>query len=685
MQAEECSTIGLQLNMFCRTCMAGGSRAFKTSDDGFLGQLEEKAYRTPEDTQRRIGDQYKLAFTSKSAQKVQDEQRNSGVKDSIAQPFIEAIIKKHQVLQKTTGQTMSVITEQLETEYYAQHSTLQMNPLLSLRGFNVHMDTPTETLHTILLGAAKYLWVESVRQMDKGNTFALFSTCLRSISVSGLNTGPVPGYIFSNRGSLNGKHFKILLQTACFCLHNLVDDHVLDAWVALGRLTVLAWYPEIDNVEEYVTEFKAVIDNFLYTVAKSIPALVVQKAKIHLLVHMPLLVRRFGPLLGPNSERYESFNSVFRAALVHSNRQAPSCDIANAFATFDRVKHIISGGYWFDTKSKRYVCAGKGIAELRASSAFTQRLLGIKPTNNTMGVQSTCGNPLSGTWVDIAPPGVVCPVASLMPGSFRQFGGTTIPRGDRIVPGTDVIYHTDSDANSQLARVYDLIMHNSEATPPLLFAILRMYVWVELDLVTRMPVVHLDDEFIAVEITAIVCEINLQHCCAKSGCTDSALQVIRQERQDTGMNRPAIQHLDNSDYIVNAFSLHNCKHIHQLIKTHSESPTPLQSPSDYASIRTTAVASLQSRGKEVDSTKPSAETDTRSTKKRNRAIAQPVQSTARGIELHDKSYMHAGPSNPKKRKQSNGPMQAHTPRFSHVPPELHPSRHAGYGREDGSK
>lgn len=118
-------------------------------------------------------------------------------------------------------------------------------------GLDVHLDTPTETLHTILLGVVKYIWTESVRQLDKNGAFQLFATRLRSVSVAGLGIGPIPSYIFSNRGSLNGKHFKILIQTACFCLHDLVPTDIIHSWTVLGRLTVLAWYSSIDDIDIY--------------------------------------------------------------------------------------------------------------------------------------------------------------------------------------------------------------------------------------------------------------------------------------------------------------------------------------------------------------------------------------------------------------------------------------------------
>jgi hypothetical protein len=99
-----------------------------------------------------------------------------------------------------------------------------------------------------------------------------------------------------------------------------------------------------------------------------------------------MFVRRFGPLLGPNSERYESFNSTFRAASVHSNHQAPSRDIANTFARFDAVKHIISGGFWIDKSTNAYICAGESVRELCLSSVFIGRLLGTKKRDTPPGM-----------------------------------------------------------------------------------------------------------------------------------------------------------------------------------------------------------------------------------------------------------------------------------------------------------
>jgi hypothetical protein len=43
------------------------------------------------------------------------------------------------------------------------------------------------------------------------------------------------------------------------------------------------------------------------------------------------------------TEAFESFNAIIRAKSVHSNRHAPSRDIALAFAQGNRVRHLLSG------------------------------------------------------------------------------------------------------------------------------------------------------------------------------------------------------------------------------------------------------------------------------------------------------------------------------------------------------
>ena len=57
------------------------------------------------------------------------------------------------------------------------------------------------------------------------------------------------------RGGLIGKHFKTIVQLLPHVIYDMVEMDLLDAWVLLGRLTVLCWYTEITDTEKYLVNF----------------------------------------------------------------------------------------------------------------------------------------------------------------------------------------------------------------------------------------------------------------------------------------------------------------------------------------------------------------------------------------------------------------------------------------------
>jgi hypothetical protein len=53
-------------------------------------------------------------------------------------------------------------------------------------------------------------------------------------------------------GSLVGQHFKTLAQLMPFACYDLIEPDLLEVWLLLGRLTVLLWFTEIENINDYL-------------------------------------------------------------------------------------------------------------------------------------------------------------------------------------------------------------------------------------------------------------------------------------------------------------------------------------------------------------------------------------------------------------------------------------------------
>ncbi|KAJ7796468.1 hypothetical protein B0H14DRAFT_2390704 [Mycena olivaceomarginata] len=209
----------------------------------------------------------------------------------------------------------------------------------------MHKDTPTEILHTIPLGVVKYYRGQTAWLLKKGKDPSLFQTPLNSILADALNIPKIQAdYMCQYKGSLIGKHFKTLSQIMAFAVEGLVPPDVLKAWLILGRLTVLLWHTDIDDIESYTTELETAINDFLNITCKCSPSILISKPKFHFLLHLPFFICRFGPAVLLSTERYEAYNAVFRVCSIYSNRLTPNRDIAWSFAGIDRMMHIVTGG-----------------------------------------------------------------------------------------------------------------------------------------------------------------------------------------------------------------------------------------------------------------------------------------------------------------------------------------------------
>ncbi|KAG2112619.1 uncharacterized protein F5147DRAFT_744485 [Suillus discolor] len=254
MQAEECSHAGLNCNYYCRTCDTGGTKEYKASGDGYSSLFTSGNLRTPENTMAEVRKQFEIVLKSGASEKIKNSVSSTGIRDSTSSSILNALVELGKKLRKRAAGTQAMpeaeVTAVLEKEFVEllQGHKLDdaINPLLGMEGLDIHMDTPTEILHTILLGQTVFL-------LDKAKLMGIFQVCLESVDKDGLNAPCLNAdYVCHYKGSLIGKHFKSLAQVMPFLIYDLVPSIVLNAWTVIGELVVLVWHTKIVDTEAYL-------------------------------------------------------------------------------------------------------------------------------------------------------------------------------------------------------------------------------------------------------------------------------------------------------------------------------------------------------------------------------------------------------------------------------------------------
>ncbi|KAG8789992.1 hypothetical protein FRC12_013003 [Ceratobasidium sp. 428] len=347
MQAEQCSSQLQNANFACRTCGAGGTTQFKQSESGYVTLFKTGDKRSPAQTRERVDALLAMSIQPGQKTHIKELARDWGIKDTLGQLCIDRMLDTGEKMREAASnqRTACNVTLRLQPELDTISQNGCFNTFLDMDffGFDAHKDTPTEILHTVLLSVVKYFWGQTAFILAKSHQMCTLEARLDALDISGLSIDSTSArYMCHYTGSLVGKHFKILAQLMPFACFDLIEANLMEVWLLLGRLAVLLWFTMIENIDTYLV----IIGQFLLAAARCSPSIIVQKPEFHLLLHLPMLIRRFGPAILFSTERFESFHGVFRAASLFSNHRAPSRDIAEYFVGLDRLKHVCSGGYW---------------------------------------------------------------------------------------------------------------------------------------------------------------------------------------------------------------------------------------------------------------------------------------------------------------------------------------------------
>ncbi|KAF8430572.1 hypothetical protein L210DRAFT_1019310 [Boletus edulis BED1] len=613
MQAEECSHGGLRCNYFCRTCNVGGTTAEKKTEKGYNDIFQCGEIRSPEDTRTQIKRQVELSKLSGGTDKVNKVVSQTGVRDTTCATIINRMLTLGKVLRKRMAGKPAIPEAQVTAELEEEFERLLggrsvddcINPLLGMRGLDIHKDTPTEILHTILLGVVKYFWGQTAYILDKANLLDKFRMRLESIEKDGLNTPSFAAdYIVRYKGGLVGKHFKSLAQLMAFLVYDLVPQSVLDAWVLIGRLVVLLWHTSIDDLESYLATLSRTIEDFLSISAKCAPSIILSKPKFHFLLHLPMFIRRFGPAILYSTERYESFNHVFRLASIHSNRQAPSRDACQVFAEQEAMKHVVSGGHWYDPVSCKWVNAGPDILRYFNDHPYQRRFLGFpEPEPFQTGTAKLSTHYAK----DNGPPEVPNPISWEETQAAQCLRGITVPttrfqsavsvtamHGDRAVVQKHVIIKHDDEF--RIGKITEILVPFEQSIATHVVVSIMEFL-PELHCRLHMPRVKypMPERTIVIPPSDVICAVNIQHDCITSQCNSTRTVLERQERLLTTRTRLLVDHAPTNAFILNIHSLHNYWWIVSAIPIQTRHQIRASLVPDHALMRSHAVETLRSK------------------------------------------------------------------------------------------
>ncbi|KAJ7176536.1 hypothetical protein C8R46DRAFT_1213111 [Mycena filopes] len=619
MQSEFACHIGFCGKFFCRACWVQGDPEKEDDDDGGdysdAGSLSDASVQSngaadgkkkkrgkkkqtiPEmisriqqfmtrstarncaETQEELKAQFNSAIIVGGQAEFKRRKTKSGIKDTFQGAFLERIFAISTKRGRSKPQKQADVTA-LRRTFPADITS----PVWRIKDLDPHQDTPVEILHVVLLGFVKYFWRDAVARLKKKEQKDILIARLSSFNVSGLGIPPLSGHTLVNyAGLLTGRDFRALVQVAPFVLQGLLPDEKIHAWVALSAVVTLVWQPHIQNLDRYIITLETVIDHFLDCTCR-LTLNWFNKPKFHVILHLPAHIRRFGPAMLFATEGFESFNAIIRACSVHSNRHAPSRDIAARMARGNRLRHLLSGGSkkrgnpsvsvdslsdpnspvakpaaaansesaWMkvpltELQDTKWVTAAAAPLELLEVNSFGSRLLGFNKleevtpagTCRKIGAKKRWSTTLSSQANIFIPP---------MAGQNQH---TTEVVGDSVVyddATTTGTYRRIGNVVEIIQIIGSVAQESGQAN----FILVSRTIVGEAHTLYCMKQVQTLEEVQCLKIEDIQCTINIQHNCADNNCRVERSKTVFQEREKATEKALAVTHGSHSnDWVIN--------------------------------------------------------------------------------------------------------------------------------------
>ncbi|KAH9808583.1 hypothetical protein DFH28DRAFT_1197768 [Melampsora americana] len=580
MHAEICNCINPGITLTpCRICNLRVDTKDEKTTTSYIQQfvgLDENfehhplAFRDWKVTQALTSDVWKIGSNLRAKDQITKARRLHGIRDTLNEKLMNKVV---QVFDSKSSEDAHALWQALDSKLGSR----VYNPFLRLPGFNGHRDTPVEALHVYLLGVTKYPWQELMAELSplKDSQHSAISARWQSFDAKGLNIPPIiPETLIKYYKSLVGKEYRIIMQAIPFVLFEEIGKEKRDFWSALIHLASFIFQNEISDIDQYLIELQNAVDNLLVCLVGS-NARWTNKPKFHMLTHLPHSIKWFGPSCLVATEIFESFNAVLRAASIHSNRQAPGRDIADAFNSYLLILHIISGGTWFDPKLDQRVSAGDKVLELFAKNKRLQHSLGMNTSWNMK--KRFCVKVQHNKNPETTPDGL----PTFLSGShenekWERVTQLILPNDQKVEDGAFLwVKPVNQSSNDIISCVESMWKPMGKEPSACLIAMKKCYRG-EIHPFYSMREIVKTDASAFLKPIELKTMLNVQHNCHDAQCRVGSTRFKQVERQDTTIPLPEIIHNQNPSYILNSASLYSAELHRRLSAIHLAEVQPDQ-------------------------------------------------------------------------------------------------------------
>ncbi|KAJ3765415.1 hypothetical protein FB446DRAFT_795072 [Lentinula raphanica] len=519
--------------------------------------LEESTLRTRSETIAQLDSIFTKTSTIYGKTEAKKLITASGTKDTYLEHFRDKVLTFITKLPRGLLRT----EKQAEVDHHIKEVIPEniFSPVWRIKGkisnFDPHRDTPVEILHVVLLGFVKYYWRDAISRLSDEQKKVL-THCLSSMDVSGLGFSPLKGEtLVQFAGSLTGSNFRAIAQVAPFVLYDLVPKPCFEAWLALSALVPLVWQPVIIDIEEYLPVLQAAIDRFLNSAAEWTPRWF-NKPKFHIIKHLPMHIRRFGPAM---------LRGVFPkpASTDLSTSNEPQSDTA--------------GSMFYSDDPSDWVSAGPlplALIRLRPNRRnIVAEALGLNPDQSRRS--DSVGSCLTVILRKQPPSNLIA--HQLLPSSlentpndhrFNTFKTMTTASLELCSPDDFVLVGNarDSTITPIVARICEIIQvsgSSEESYAKASGVLVATYNTRNTDPIYKLPRLG-HSQFMLVVPQNILCRVNVQHNCAANNCDMSATRPVYQERERTEHTVPRIHHYRPDDLLLNTNQMTSAIYVQQL-------------------------------------------------------------------------------------------------------------------------